>query len=254
MSEPVLTQSQYSDERHETWQFLYERQRDNLSGKASDIFLDGLNSMESLTSATIPRVDAMAAQLDATTGWGLTIVPGLISVEEFFALLARRKFCTSVWVRRADQVDYIEEPDMFHDTFGHIPPLMNLAFADFMQRFGEIGLALSQSVQEDAEQRVLELQRLYWYFVEFGFVRAPGSDGAVADRGGDALIIGAGLMSSFGETNHAWSLRHSLRPFDLAEIMATPFITTEVQSTYFLINSIPEVIRDMDDWFDGLTL
>ena len=111
----------------------------------------------------------MTAQLQAATGWGLEIVPGLIPVDDFFALLAQQRFCTSTWVRRPDQLDYLEEPDMFHDTFGHVPPLMNPEFAAFMKRFGEIGVAL-----RGREEHVLALQRLYWFFVEFGFVEEQG--------------------------------------------------------------------------------
>lgn len=235
MSESALTQSQYPNERHDTWRFLYERQRDNLAEKAAPLYVQSLDAMDSLTSATIPRVDAMAAQLGQATGWGVKIVPGLIEVDDFFALLADKKFCTSVWVRGADQVDYIEEPDMFHDTFGHIPPLMDPIFADFMHRFGEIGHALKEHTD-----RVEQLQRLYWYFVEFGFLR----------QSGHPKVFGAGLMSSFGETNNAWASRQDLRPFDLAEVMATPFTTTEIQSTYFVIDSIPSVISELNNWFD----
>ena len=236
MSEPALHQAQYSAGHHETWRFLYERQRANLVDKAAPLYLDSLDAMDSLTCSTIPRVDAMAEQLKRTTGWGIQIVPGLIEVDVFFSLLANKKFCTSVGVRGADQVDYIEEPDMFHDTYGHIPPLMDAMFAKFMHRFGEIGQAMSEQ-----PERILELQRLYWYFVEFGFV----------EYNGEPRIFGAGIMSSFGEANHAWSSRHNLLPFDLAEVMATPFITTEIQSKYFVIDSISSVISQLNDWFNA---
>ena len=114
--------NEYAPSHHETWSKLYQRQKANLEGKASALYLDCLRAMEdSLTCDHVPRIAAMEAQLKASTGWSLTVVPGLIPVEEFFELLAAKRFCTSTWVRRPDQLDYIEEPDMFHDTFGHIP-------------------------------------------------------------------------------------------------------------------------------------
>ena len=126
---------------------------------------------------------------------------------------------------------------MFHDTFGHVPPLLDPDFAQFMQRFGEIGVALKGN-----DEAVLALQRLYWFFVEFGFVEEQGMPKA----------FGAGIMSSFGETNHSWDLRTDLRKFTLEGTMSTPFTTTEIQSTYFLVKDIPEVIRQLNDWHEGL--
>ena len=233
----------YSVDQHDTWRRLYERQSTNLAGKASPLYLDSLEAMKlALTRNEVPRISAMEALLQSTTGWSLTVVPGLIPVEDFFKLLAQKRFCTSTWVRRPDQLDYIEEPDMFHDTFGHIPPLMNADFAAFMQRFGEVGAALVEAGEAEA---VLGLQRLYWYFVEFGFVR--GADG-------DPELLGAGIMSSFGETNHAWSLKNALRPFFLEEVMDTPFRTDVIQTKYFLVDDVVELRRDLDRWFATFNL
>ena len=233
-----LVQPLYDEVQHGTWSTLYRRQRENLEDRGARMYLNALDRMESLTESTIPRVDQMSAALKESTGWGLVIVPGLIPVDDFFALLAQRQFCTSTWVRRPDQLDYLEEPDMFHDTFGHVPPLMDPEFALFMQRFGEIGVALRGN-----DEAVLALQRLYWFFVEFGFVEEKGMP----------MAFGAGIMSSYGETNHAWDLRGDLRRFTLEGTMSTPFTTTEIQSTYFLIKDIPEVIRDLNAWHAGLS-
>ena len=232
-----LFQPRYGKVQHGTWATLYRRQRDLLQEKGAGLYLNALDSMTSLTELEIPRVDRMAEELTEKTGWSLQIVPGLIPVDDFFALLAQRQFCTSTWVRQPHQLDYLEEPDMFHDTFGHVPPLMNPDFAAFMQRFGEIGVAL-----QGQEQRVLELQRLYWFFVEFGFV----------EERGVPLAFGAGIMSSHGETQHAWALRDDLRKFSMEGVMTTPFTTTEIQTTYFLIDDISEVIRSLNHWFEGL--
>ena len=233
----------YSVDQHDTWRRLYERQATNLVGKASPLYLDSLKAMKlALTRNEVPRISAMEALLQSTTGWSLTVVPGLIPVEDFFKLLAQKRFCTSTWVRRPDQLDYIEEPDMFHDTFGHIPPLMNADFAAFMQRFGEVGSALVETGEAEA---VLGLQRLYWYFVEFGFVRGAA---------GDPELLGTGIMSSFGETNHAWSLKDALRPFVLEEVMDTPFRTDVIQTEYFLVDDVVELRRDLDRWFATFNL
>ena len=131
---------------------------------------------------------------------------------------------------------------MFHDTFGHIPPLLNRDFAAFMNRFGEIGVALIQAGHDDA---VLRLQRLYWYVVEFGFLK---------NSEGEAKLLGAGIMSSFGETNHAWALREQLRPFDLEEVMSTPFRTDVIQTKYFIVEDVVQLRHDLDQWFHGFQL
>ena len=244
MTQGLLQQWEaYLPDHHETWFRLYARQESNLEGKASPLYLDSLKAMgSSLTCDAVPRIDAMEVQLQSSTGWSLTVVPGLIPVEDFFKLLASKRFCTSTWVRRPDQLDYIEEPDMFHDTFGHIPPLMNGDFASFMHRFGQIGSALVKAGEDEA---VLGLQRLYWYFVEFGFVR--GANGA-------PQLLGAGIMSSYGETNHAWGLKDALKPFVLEEVMDTPFRTDVIQTQYFIVDDVVQLRHDLDHWFSRFNL
>jgi len=236
----ILTQKfeDYTQEQHETWTFLYDRQKAHLQGKASRLYLETLDEMsESLTRTTIPMVEKMALQLKEATGWSIEIVPGLISPSEFFKLLSKKQFCTSTWVRRKDQVDYIEEPDMFHDTFGHIPPLMNTDFASFMHRFGEVGTAIAN---DGRDFQVTQLQRLYWFFVEFGFIREEG----------EAKLFGAGIMSSYGETSHAWELRNKLKVFNLEEVMSTPFRADVIQNDYYILDSIPNLERDLNTWFE----
>lgn len=236
----ILTQKieDYTQEQHTTWNFLYDRQKAHLQGKSSRLYLDTLEEMsETLTRTSIPMVGDMALQLKKATGWSIEIVPGLISPSEFFILLSKKQFCTSTWVRRKDQVDYIEEPDMFHDTFGHIPPLMNADFASFMHRFGEVGLAIAN---DGRDFQVTQLQRLYWFFVEFGFIREDG----------EAKLFGAGIMSSYGETSHAWELRNKLKVFNLEEVMSTPFRADVIQNKYYILESIPNLERDLNNWFE----
>lgn len=236
----ILTQKieDYTQEQHTTWNFLYDRQKAHLQGKSSRLYLDTLEEMsETLTRTSIPMVGDMALQLKKATGWSIEIVPGLISPSEFFILLSKKQFCTSTWVRRKDQVDYIEEPDMFHDTFGHIPPLMNADFASFMHRFGEVGSAIAN---DGRDFQVTQLQRLYWFFVEFGFIREDG----------EAKLFGAGIMSSYGETSHAWGLRNKLKVFNLEEVMSTPFRADVIQDKYYILESIPNLERDLNNWFE----
>jgi phenylalanine-4-hydroxylase len=236
----ILTQKfeDYTQEQHSTWNILYDRQKAHLQDKASRLYLDTLDAMsDTLTRTSIPMVEEMALQLKKATGWSIEIVPGLIPPSDFFKLLSKKKFCTSTWVRRKDQVDYIEEPDMFHDTFGHIPPLMNADFASFMHRFGEIGTAIAN---DGRDFQVTQLQRLYWFFVEFGFVREEG----------EAKLFGAGIMSSYGETTHAWELRNKLKVFNLEEVMSTPFRADVIQHEYYILDNIPELERDLNNWFE----
>ena len=236
----ILTQKfeDYTQEQHSTWNILYDRQKAHLQDKASRLYLDTLDAMsDTLTRTSIPMVEDMALQLKEATGWSIEIVPGLIPPSDFFNLLSKKKFCTSTWVRRKDQVDYIEEPDMFHDTFGHIPPLMNLDFASFMHRFGEVGTAIAN---DGRDFQVTQLQRLYWFFVEFGFIREDG----------EAKLFGAGIMSSYGETSHAWALRNKLKVFNLEEVMSTPFRADVIQHEYYILDSIPELESNLNHWFE----
>jgi phenylalanine-4-hydroxylase len=235
---PTQKLENYTQEQHSTWNFLYDRQKVHLQAKASRLYLETLDAMsDTLTRTSIPMVQGMALQLKEATGWSIEIVPGLIPPSDFFNLLSKKKFCTSTWVRRKDQVDYIEEPDMFHDTFGHIPPLMNADFASFMHRFGEVGTAIAN---DGRDFQVTQLQRLYWFFVEFGFVREEG----------EAKLFGAGIMSSYGETTHAWELRNKLKVFNLEEVMSTPFRADVIQHEYYILDNIPELERDLNNWFE----
>ncbi|MCL4154434.1 UNVERIFIED_CONTAM: hypothetical protein GTU68_020010, partial [Idotea baltica] len=176
----------YTKEHEEVWQILFERQKENLADKASPVFLECLESFgETLVANHIPKFHEIDDTLLAKTGWSIEVVPGIIPVVEFFELLSRRKFCSSTWLRTKAQLDYLEEPDMFHDIFGHVPLLMHPRYADFMQEVGRIGYACR------ADPKLLDaMERLYWYSIEFGLVTSP--DGH--------RIYGAGTLSSYGET------------------------------------------------------
>jgi phenylalanine-4-hydroxylase len=211
---------------------LFDRQEKNLRDKASTEYLLWLNELEpSLCADRIPSFRELNHRLWAGTGWSIEVVPGLIPVVDFFKLLARRRFCSSTWIRRPDQLDYLEEPDMFHDIFGHIPLLLNPTYADFMQKFGEIGMKYASD-----EQAVLKLQRLYWFTIEFGLIHERGQ----------LRIYGAGIASSFGESNHIFDDDITVLPFDVEKVMETSFRSDVMQTEYFAIPSFESLYRSLD--------
>ncbi len=222
----------YREEDMEVWQILFDRQHKNLQGKASQTYLDCLDQLEAvLHGDAIPRFTDLDQVLKKATHWSIEVVPGLIPVAEFFELLSRRKFCSSTWLRSKAQLDYLEEPDMFHDIFGHVPLLIYDRYADFMQEVGRLGYACrNQPELLDA------MERVYWYSIEFGLV--------VAENG--HKIYGAGTLSSFGETNAIFEPGTDIRRFDLDEIMSMSFTKSELQSKYYVIESLDELFESLE--------
>ncbi|MBN8262921.1 MAG: phenylalanine 4-monooxygenase [Xanthomonadales bacterium] len=218
----------YSDIDHGVWQALYQRQRDLLVGRASDEFLRAQDMM-GMSPDRIPRFDELNAVLEAATGWTIVGVEGLLPELDFFDHLANRRFPVSWWIRRPDQLDYIEEPDLFHDLFGHVPLLMIPAFADYMQAYGRGGVK-AHGLGQDA---LTNLTRLYWYTVEFGLIRQH-----------DGLrIYGSGIVSSKGESIHCLESAAPNRiGFDLERIMRTRYRIDSYQKTYFVIDSFEQLM------------
>lgn len=210
----------YTDEDRLVWKTLFERQVVNLQDKVCQEYLDCLKLMSPVLNPNeIPDFKKVDAWFEQSTGWKIKVVPGLIPVDEFFALLAQKQFCSSTWLRRMDQLDYLEEPDMFHDTFGHIPLLAHPVFSDFMQTFGKLGCEIAHD-----EERVLELQRLYWFTIEFGMIGLE-----------NPLIYGAGICSSFGESNRAVSKDVLKLSFEMEQVLKKAFRTDVVQEEYVAI-------------------
>ena len=218
----------YSADDHATWAALFHRQREILVGRACDEFLDAQDAM-GMTPHAIPKFSDLNAALEAATGWQLIGVEGLLPELDFFDHLAHRRFPVTWWIRRPDQIDYIEEPDLFHDLFGHVPLLMNPVFADYMQAYGAGGVK-AHGVGPDALQN---LTRLYWYTVEFGLIRQH-----------DGLrIYGAGIVSSTGESIHALESPAPNRiGFDAERIMRTRYRIDTYQKTYFVIDSFQQLM------------
>lgn len=229
----------YTTENHGTWNILYVRQAENLTHKVWSPYHQLLRDVLILPEE-IPRFENIDKALLEKTGWTIEVVPGIIPVKEFFDLLATKKFCSSTWLRRRDQLDYLEEPDMFHDTFGHLPFLMHEGYSNFVQQFGELGQRYHSN--PDA---VLLLERLYWFTIEFGLIHEDNR----------TKVFGAGIISSFGETNHVFNDHVEIRKFTVENVLLAPFRNNEVQQLYFeaenaeaVFNCIPEtekLIRDL---------
>ena len=217
----------YTDQEHATWDTLFARQSKMLEGRAATAFLKGLKVLR-LSKPGIPDFDELNERLRALTGWRIVAVPGLVPDEVFFRHLANRTFVAGRFIREPAQSDYLQEPDIFHDVFGHVPLLSNPVFADYMQAYGEGGI---RSLRYRAIER---LARLYWYTVEFGLI-----------RDGDGLkIYGAGIVSSFGESRFALDDASPNRiAFDLKRVMRTRFRIDAYQQTYFVIESFEDLLR-----------
>jgi phenylalanine-4-hydroxylase len=217
----------YDAAQHRIWDQLFARQTDMLQGRAAKAFLRGIDVLK-LTKPGIPDFTELSARLMALTGWQVVAVPGLVPDEVFFGHLAERRFVAGRFIRTADQLDYLQEPDVFHDVFGHVPLLADPVFADYMQAYGRGGLRAAGA------GAIARLSRLYWYTVEFGLVREDG----------DLKIYGAGIVSSHGESIFALDDPSPNRlGFDLRRLMRTPYRIDDFQQVYFAIDSFDDLLR-----------
>ena len=220
----VQDYARYTSADHDTYRRLYERQSALLPGLASDAFIAALPSLGARDQ--IPRFEDINERLQRATGWEIVTVPGLIPEVPFFTLLANRKFPVTDWIRTPEEFDYVVEPDIFHDLFGHVPLLFNPVFADYVQRYGQGGL-------KAAELGACEmLSRLYWYTIEFGLIRE--SKGLRA--------YGAGILSSPGELPYSVQSPVPQRlPLVLERTMRTRYKIDSFQQTYFVIDSFDQL-------------
>lgn len=221
----------YTAAEHRMWDWLFDRQSRLLPDRVVPEFLDGLSILR-LTRGGIPNFDELNDRLMRATGWQVVAVPGLVPDRVFFEHLAARRFVAGRFIRTADQVDYLEEPDIFHDVFGHVPLLTHPVFADYMQAYGQGGL------RADGLGAIGRLARLYWYSVEFGLM-----------RGGDGLrVYGAGIVSSYGESLFALDDASPHRiAFDLRRLMRTRYRIDDYQQCYFVIDSFDQLLRQTQD-------
>jgi phenylalanine-4-hydroxylase len=220
--------SNYSRTDHEVWDTLFKRQREMLPGRACKEFLAGVERF-GLGDGGIPKFADLNKVLGATTGWEVVAVEGLLPDDVFFDHLAHRRFPVSWWIRKPDQLDYLSEPDLFHDLFGHVPLLLNPIFADYMQAYGRGGMK-AFAIGPDA---LMNLTRLYWYTVEFGLINTD--DGM--------RIYGAGIVSSKGESIYSLDSPAPNRiGFGLERVMSTRYRIDTYQQTYFVIDSFETLL------------
>jgi len=217
----------FTEQDHDRWDRLYARQEEVLKGRACDEFFDGLHKLK-LSDGGIPNFTDLSQRLGAITGWSVVAVPDLVPDHVFFDHLANRRFPAGNFIRREDQFDYIQEPDAFHDVFGHVPLLAHPVFADYLEAYGKGGLAAS------GRGVLKNLARLYWYTVEFGLINT-----AQGPR-----IYGAGIVSSPAESVFALEDPSPNRlHFDLERIMRTDYRIDDFQQTYWVIDSFEELLE-----------
>ncbi len=214
----------YSDEENAVWRDLYRRQQALLPGRVCNAYLKGLEALE-LPRDRVPQLRDVNARLNEISGFGVEPVPALISPKRFFTLLANRKFPAATFIRRREEFDYLQEPDVFHEIFGHCPMLTLPTYADFLQKYGEKALELDKSY-------IWMMQRLFWFTVEFGLIRT--------EEG--IRIYGAGIASSAGETPYAVeSAEPERRPFDALTVFRTPYRIDIFQTVYYVIDSAQQL-------------
>ena len=219
--------ARFSQGEHDVWDILFARQSEMLPGRAASAFLKGIDVLK-LSKPGIPDFAELNARLMSATGWSVVAVPGLVPDAVFFDHLANRRFVAGNFIRRADQLDYLQEPDVFHDVFGHVPMLADPVFADYMQAYGKGGL---RSLGFDALHK---LARLYWYTVEFGLI----------EEAGGLRIYGAGIVSSRGESLFALDDPSPNRiAFDLTRMMRTHYRIDDYQQSYFVIPSLETLLK-----------
>ena len=219
--------SNYTPAEHAVWKTLFERQTKLLPGRACDEFVEGMKNLP-IGAEQIPDFQELSEVLMQRTGWQVVAVPGLVPDEVFFEHLANRRFPSGNFIRKPHELDYLEEPDVFHDVFGHVPMLMNPSIADYIQAYGEGGLRAKKLGVLD------KLARVYWYTVEFGLIQQK-----------DGLrIYGAGIASSRTESVFALEDASPNRiGFDLERVMRTNYRIDDFQESYFVIDSLAELLE-----------
>jgi phenylalanine-4-hydroxylase len=219
----------YSEEAHDVWRILYERRMTTLRETGSTVFLEGLDRI-GLAPDRVPELTDVNRRLEARTGWNAVGVGGFIPAAQFFHCLGSRRFPTTLTVRPRAQLDYLPEPDIFHDVFGHVPLHSDPVFADFLQQFGAL------AAQADSEEETMRMARLFWFTVEFGLVRERGQ----------VRIYGSGLISSHGDAANALGPKCDRRPFELDAVLAEPFEIDHLQNVLFVVESFDQLFEAVE--------
>ncbi len=222
----------YTNEDHHVWSLLFERQIQSLKDKADTEFLNGLE-LVGFEPHQLPDFRQVNQRLQKLTGLQLQAVPGIVDNATFFNLLANQKFPATTWIRKLSQLNYLEEPDMFHDVFGHVPLLSNKEFCGFLKGLSNIAL---QAIDDPVH--IEKIARIYWYTVEFGLIQKAN---------GSVKIYGAGILSSMGETEYSLSVTPDKFEFEVDKILETPYIKEKYQEQYFIVGSLETLYKSLPE-------
>ena len=228
----------YTREDYKVWEILFNKRLENLQGIVAEEFLVALNDLN-FKAEKIPNFVEINNILKNRTGWSIKTVPNISPPEEFFSFLSMKKFTATCWLRSIDQIDYLEEPDMFHDVFAHVPLLSNKDYTNFFKEIGEIAV----SVIEDPK-KLEKLQRIYWFTIEFGLIK----------KNNDFKIYGAGIISSDEESKNALSKKSKKCEFDVKKVMNHSFRIDIVQDTYYYINSFDQLTSSIAEIRDDFQI
>ena len=228
----------YTREDYKVWEILFNKRLENLQGIVAEEFLVALDDLN-FKAEKIPNFVEINNILKNRTGWSIKTVPNISPPEEFFSFLSMKKFTATCWLRSIDQIDYLEEPDMFHDVFAHVPLLSNKDYTNFFKEMGEIAM----SVIEDPK-KLEKLQRIYWFTIEFGLIK----------KNNGFKIYGAGIISSDEESKNALSKKSKKYEFDVKKIMNHSFRIDIVQDTYYYINSFDQLTSSIADIRDDFQI
>ncbi len=220
----------YTTQDHEVWSILYQRQTNLLQQYADAAFLEGMDKI-GFTPTAIPDFRILNDKLGQLTGWTIVAVPGIVDDKLFFEMLAAKKFPCTTWIRTMAQLDYLEEPDMFHDVYGHIPLLSDASYGDFL-----VGLSKIALKHIDNPYAIHLLSRIYWYTIEFGLIKT----------GNTLKVYGAGILSSQGETPYSVSTEVPKLTFDITTIFNTSYIKEKFQERYFVIESYKQLYESLE--------
>lgn len=227
---------EWSSEENKTWEQLVDRQKEIIVGRASDEFMHGLETL-SFSKESIPQIPEINNILKDITGWGIAPVPALIQPQEFFELLASKRFPAATFIRIPEELDYLQEPDIFHEIYGHTPLLANQAYGNFMEAFGKLALEVEPKYRR-------KLFRLFWFTIEFGLVKT--------DQG--LRAYGGGILSSIGETQYCLSGEPEILDFDVLTVLRTPYRIDIMQPLYFTLNSFEDLFTILDQDIKSLLI
>ena len=228
----------YTREDYKVWKILFNKRLENLQGIVAEEFLIALKNLN-FKAEKIPNFIEINNILRSTTGWSIETVPNISPPEEFFSFLSMKKFTATCWLRSIDQIDYLEEPDMFHDVFAHVPLLSNKDYTNFFKEMGEIAVSVTEE-----PKKLEKLQRIYWFTIEFGLIK----------KNNDFKIYGAGIISSDEESKNVLSKKSRKLEFDVKKVMNQPFRIDVVQDTYYYINSFEQLTSSIPEIRDNFQI